>query len=386
MIPVVLCGTLVVRLIHGRGVGRVRRKLVLIQLSRALVPLLVMLHHLSTTMMDYYGFNMWNLAYLPLTGGVYYFFSLSGFMAYYIYRKKFGMKGQLKDFLVNRFIRIYPLYWVVTIAFLILAFLFPWFATGAERDPAVILTSIFLVPNPEWQDPFLIVAWSLEYTIYFYLMFSLLFINPRFIGKTLFVGWGVFSFFGATGIVYIDHFLFDFLFVSYNFMFIAGVVCAWLILNVKIPLSAGYLFMVIGLLGFPITWMNALNPFMEISFETSASVSIMLLLIGLGAIDLKKDIHIPNALHQLGNAAFAIYLVHNVVLDLFSELMDQAGLHEVVGDVGMSVILVILMMFFGVLAHFKLELPLHRIFKGWLQQNKASVVAPDGTDAATKNT
>lgn len=262
----------------------------------------------------------------------------------------------------------------------------PMVCNRRGQDPAVILTSIFLVPNPEWQDPFLIVAWSLEYTIYFYLMFSLLFINPRFIGKALFVGWGVFSFFGATGIVYIDHFLFDFLFVSYNFMFIAGVVCAWLILNVKIPLSAGYLFMVLGLLGFPITWMNALNPFMEISFETSASVSIMLLLIGLGAIDLKKDIHIPNALHQLGNAAFAIYLVHNVVLDLFAELMDQAGLHEVVGDIGMSLILVILMMFFGVLAHFKLELPLHRIFKGWLQQNKAPVVAPDGTDAATKNT
>ncbi|MFP8782464.1 acyltransferase family protein [Planococcus plakortidis] len=363
-----------------------RRKLVLIQLSRALVPLLVMLHHLSTTMMDYYGFNIWNLAYLPLTGGVYYFFSLSGFMAYYIYRQKFGRKGQLSDFLVNRFIRIYPLYWVVTLAFLILAFLFPWFATGAERDMAVILTSIFLVPNPEWQDPFLIVAWSLEYTIYFYLMFSILFLSPRFIGKALFAFWGILSFLGATGIIYIDHFLFDFLFASYNLMFMAGVFCAWLILHAQILPVLGYLSMAIGLIGFPVTWMNALNPFMEISFEMSASISIMFLLVGLGVIDMNKEIHIPKAFHQLGNAAFAIYLVHNVVLDLFSEWMDQAGWHEVLGNVGMSLLLVVLMLFFGILAHFKLELPLHRLFKGWLRKDKATAVAASETGAVTKKT
>lgn len=363
-----------------------RRKLVLIQMSRALVPLLVMLHHLSTTMMDYYGYNIWNLAFLPLTGGVYYFFSLSGFMAYYIYREKFGRKGQLSDFLINRFIRIYPLYWVVTLAFLLLAFLFPWFATGAERDLAVILTSIFLVPNPEWQDPFLIVAWSLEYTVYFYLMFSVLFMSPRFIGQALFAGWGILSLLGIAGIVYIDFFLFDFLFASYNLMFIAGVFCAWLILHAPIPATLGYLCIAVGLIGFPVTWMNALDPFMELSFEITASVSIMFLLTGLGVIDLNKEISIPKEFHQLGNAAFAIYLVHNVVLDLFSEWMDQVGLHELLGNFAMSLLLVALMLFFGILAHFKLELPLHRRFKGWLQKNKAPAVTANDTDAVTKNT
>ena len=360
-----------------------RRKLVLIQLSRALVPILVMLHHLSTTMMDYYGFNMGNLALLPLTGGVYYFFSLSGFMAYYIYRQKFGKKGQLADFLVNRFIRIYPLYWAVTLAFLILALLLPWFATGAERDMAVILTSVFLVPNPEWQDPFLIVAWSLEYTVYFYLMFSLLFLSPRLIGKSLFAAWGMVSLLGVIGVVYIDHFLFDFLFASYNLMFIMGVVCAWLVLHANLPVILAYLFIALGLIGFPVTWLNALNPFMEMSFEMSASLSIMMLLIGLGVVDLKKNVTMPNLFHQLGNAAFALYLVHNVVLDVFSEWMDQAGLHEVLGDIGMSLVLIALMMCFGILAHFKLELPLHRLFKGWLRKNKANV-APSEAQAATK--
>lgn len=360
-----------------------RKKLVLIQLSRALVPILVMLHHLSTTMMDYYGFNIWNLAYLPLSGGVYYFFSLSGFMAYYIYRRKFGKKGQLADFLTNRFIRIYPLYWIVTLVFLLLAFLFPWFATGAERDIGVILTSIFLIPNPQWKDPFVIVAWSLEHTIYFYLAFSVLFLSPRLLGQSLFAAWGLFSVVALFGWVYIDHFLFDFMFAPFNLMFLAGVFSAWLILHVKIPLRIGYLFTAIGLAGFPITWVNSVQGFMAVSFEMSLGIAIAFLLVGLGAIDLQKDIHIPQALHQLGNAAFSIYLVHNIVLDLFSEWMDRLGMYEVLGGVGMSAVLVALMIFFGMAAHFKVELPLHQHFKEWLLK-KPKTVPLSEMDAADK--
>lgn len=349
-----------------------RKKLVLIQLSRALVPLLVMLHHLATTMMDYYGYNIMDLAYLPLTGGVYYFFSLSGFMAYYIYRRKFGEKGELSDFLRNRFIRIYPLYWVVTLSFLVLAFIFPWFSTGAERDIEVILTSIFLIPNPHWQDPFVIVAWSLEYTVYFYLMFSVLFLNSRRLGRLLFGGWGVLSVLGAYGIVYVDHFLFDFLFAPYNLMFISGVFCAWLILKLPVPAAVGYVFSAIGLIGFPLTWVNALHSFMPLSFEASAGISIVFLLIGLGTVDLSKDTKIPNALHQLGNVAFSIYLVHNIVLDLLAEAMDQAGMYAWLGGFGMSAVLVFFMMLAGIAVHFKVEKPLHNVFKKWLGQRKAA--------------
>ena len=340
----------------------------LIQLSRALVPLLVMVHHLSTTMMAYYGFNIWNLSYLPLTGGVYYFFSLSGFMAYYVYRQKFGGKGQLKDFLTNRFIRIYPLYWAVTLVFLLLAYTLPWFGTGAEQDLSIILTSIFLIPNPEWQDPFVIVAWSLEYTVYFYLMFSLLFIAPRNVGRLLFAAWGVVSVLALPGWIYVDHFVFDFLFDTYNLMFIAGVASAWAIINLNIPLGLGYLFTAIGLIGFPVTWYNSLQPFMALSFEASAGISIVFLLLGLGAIDLKKDIKLANPLHQLGNAAFSIYLVHNVVLDVVAEGMDQIGAYQVIGGVAMSSLLVALMIFSGVAVHFKVELPLHRYFKGMFKK------------------
>ncbi len=362
-----------------------RKKLVLIQLSRALVPLLVMLHHLSTTMMDYYGYNIWGLSYLPLTGGVYYFFSLSGFMAYYIYRNKFGRRDELPDFLINRFIRIYPLYWVVTIVFLLLAFAFPWFATGAEQDLGVILTSIFLIPNSQWQDPFVIVAWSLEFTVYFYLIFSLLFLSPRWIGRLAFGAWGAFSVLAVWGFVYIDSFLFDFLFSSVNLMFLAGVACAWFVLRFRIPLVYGYAFAAIGLIGFPVTWLNSLHGFMNISFEASAGVAIVFLLIGLGGIDLKQDIRIPNFLHELGNAAFSIYLVHNIVLDLFSEWMDRWGIYGWTGGFGMSALLFGLMIFAGVAAHRKVELPLHALFKKWLLRKKTTSPEASGMKPVHKN-
>ena len=80
-----------------REIDNVNKKLILVQFSRALVPVMVMFFHLSLTMMEYYQFNLLGFSFIPMSGGVNYFFVLSGFMMYYIYRKKFGQTGQMKN-------------------------------------------------------------------------------------------------------------------------------------------------------------------------------------------------------------------------------------------------------------------------------------------------
>ena len=79
----------------------VRKRLELIQFSRALVPFLVMLFHLSGTMMAYFDYNLLGFSFIPISGGVNYFFALSGFMMYYIYRGKFGSNTSIKKLLVK---------------------------------------------------------------------------------------------------------------------------------------------------------------------------------------------------------------------------------------------------------------------------------------------
>ena len=55
-------------------------------------------------------------------------------MIYYIYRDSLGQPRQFKNFLLNRFIRIYPLYWLLTLAFLSVLFLNPNYGVGHETD------------------------------------------------------------------------------------------------------------------------------------------------------------------------------------------------------------------------------------------------------------
>lgn len=102
-----------------------RKKLILIQFSRALVPLLVMLFHVSESMDSYWNYTLLHLTLLPFSGGINYFFALSGFMLYYIYHNKFSQPNELKDYLINRFIRIYPLYWLLTLVAILMMIVFP---------------------------------------------------------------------------------------------------------------------------------------------------------------------------------------------------------------------------------------------------------------------
>ncbi|MEW8987831.1 MAG: hypothetical protein AB2401_12690, partial [Bacillus sp. (in: firmicutes)] len=57
-----------------------RKHLNLIQFSRALVPLFVLLFHAEAFMHVYFDYDFLKLQDVSKSGGVYYFFALSGFM------------------------------------------------------------------------------------------------------------------------------------------------------------------------------------------------------------------------------------------------------------------------------------------------------------------
>ena len=159
----------------------VRKRLELIQFSRALVPFLVMLFHLSGTMMAYFDYNLLGFSFIPISGGVNYFFALSGFMMYYIYHGSLGQTNQLKSFLLNRLIRIYPLYWLLTCLFLFVLLLYPSFSVGHETDIDTLITSFLLVQSPRELEPVLNVAWSLVHTsIFLFSFFTIVFLKSEY--------------------------------------------------------------------------------------------------------------------------------------------------------------------------------------------------------------
>lgn len=355
----------------------VRKKLVLIQFSRALVPILVMLFHLSGTMMDYFEFNLFGFSYLPISGGVDYFFALSGFMMYYIYRDSLGQSNQLKNYLLNRFIRVYPLYWLLTIVFLVILFINPNYGVGHETDTDTIISSFLLLQSPRELEPVLNVAWSLVHTVFFYLVFSLLFFSKINISKALIMIWALLTVGFSMGYIYIDNYLIRFFFNEYNFIFLVGVFCAYLVTHYKFNFKMSVFFSVIGVLGFPIIWLNSIDKFINITFDLGIGLSSAFIIFGLASIDLQRDIKIPIPLNYIGNAAFSIYLSHNLTLDILSEVVSEFSFYEMAGGWMTSMILILCMLGVGCLVHSFIEKPLilkmKKLFlKKGIEMNKVS--------------
>jgi exopolysaccharide production protein ExoZ len=105
------------------------------------------------------------------------FFVISGFIIAYI-----GARSPDR-FLTRRLVRIVPFYWTATLAVFGAAILAPHILRSTQADYLQLLCSLFFIPRETSHAamaPTLILGWSLNYEMYFYLMFALaLAIAPR---------------------------------------------------------------------------------------------------------------------------------------------------------------------------------------------------------------
>ncbi|MFD1926744.1 acyltransferase family protein [Sporosarcina siberiensis] len=347
-----------------------RRRLVLIQFSRALVPLLVMLFHVSEFMTGYWDYSLFGINQLPISGGVNYFFALSGFMLYYIYHTKFNKPNELKGYLLNRFIRVYPLYWIITSVAILIFLLFPHLDEVTYHS---ILASFLLLPDPRDNVPILNVAWSLVHTIYFYILFSLLFLPKKYISRAILFIFALTSLAFVRGILWSENYFINFLFNEYNLIFLAGLWSAYFILKSPFNTKLGVVIAGIGLIGFPLTWLNYIYPVIDLNFDIGTGVSSILIILGLGSIDMQKSISIPKFLNYIGNASFAIYLSHNLVLYTFTDLFSVLNVFETLGGVLTSILLMAIATTVGCLTYSFIELPLIKGLKRAILVNKNKV-------------
>jgi peptidoglycan/LPS O-acetylase OafA/YrhL len=137
--------------------------LVSLQILRAAAASLVALAHFS----DANGAGPTTFQFGAL--GVDIFFIISGLVMVYSSGRLFGQPGATRTFLVNRIARIVPLYWGATILGMLL-----YFSVGGAAPPAVSFACSFLfVPcGSEHGVPLLGVGWTLNYEMFFYVLFG----------------------------------------------------------------------------------------------------------------------------------------------------------------------------------------------------------------------
>jgi exopolysaccharide production protein ExoZ len=110
--------------------------------------------------------------------GIHLFFVLSGFMMWSIAGHA---SARPLSFLLGRIRRIVPMYWIGTAVAVGSTFVVPGFYYQATRRVSMIIKSLFFIPQYGVQGgvyPVLYLGWTLQYEMYFYLLFALCLLAP----------------------------------------------------------------------------------------------------------------------------------------------------------------------------------------------------------------
>jgi peptidoglycan/LPS O-acetylase OafA/YrhL len=345
-----------------------RKHLNLIQFSRALIPLFVILLHTKAFMATYFHYDFLHLSNVERSGGVYYFFALSGFMVYYVFNKDFGNKRKMRQYLYGRFIRIYPIYWILTLCVLPIYFIFPSLGSGNERELSHIIASILLFPDGDY--PILSVAWSLTHTVFYYLVISLAFFKNKWVSIIIPFAWGIISFAFSIHLFNSSNFFVNFLFNFNNLIFLSGICCAFTVTRVKINFSLSSLLVLVGMLGFPLSWINEQFGFIGVDLQLLTTLSSIFLLLGFASIDIQREVEIPRLAKLLGDASFSIYLTHFTWMSALSILLSSSPITAIPNFL-VALLLIVSSLIVGCLVYLLLERPLNGKLKEFYRQRQA---------------
>jgi peptidoglycan/LPS O-acetylase OafA/YrhL len=278
-----------------------------VQALRAFAALSVAILHVlhNTIPLDASGqVRQWHDA-LPWASGVDLFFVISGFVMVYASADLFGRRSSPPAFMARRLIRIVPLYWAATTLFLVAALATPDSVSQGGLGIADVVMSYTFIParRPDGSiQPIYSLGWTLNYEMFFYVVFAACLALRRHravaaVALLLGAAMALHRFVPpwATALVFwTDGIMLEFLFgmavavVAAKGVAFPAVVRLGLTLVALTLLIAAYRF---GIAGGPLV--------------TGAPMALLV-----AAAVLGHPIRVPGALLLLGDASYALYLVH----------------------------------------------------------------------------
>lgn len=299
----------------------------------------------------------------PLTAGehgVDFFFVLSGFIMFFVHRGDFGQPQRARDYLMKRFIRLFPILW-----FVVGTCLLAKAAIGEPASLSVAGTSLFLYPSAE--RPYPLVLWTLRHEIVFYLAFGVLVLSRRG-GLLLFAVWGsaCMAQFILVALGRPIEGVGAFLLSSFQLDFFMGGLLAEA--HRRRTFRPTFLPLFLGLvLVAALVTLEQTMPFHRQDPLDYVSPPAMLGTLALGfaftvvlhgLLCIEPVVTPPNWLLELGAASYAIYLVHTPLNSLSQRLvvsLPPGFSHLIIGVVGV---------WGGLIVHRRLERPLTMALRG----------------------
>ena len=270
--------------------------LVSIQVLRAVACLMVLVHHARNPRPWLFDPMVgWNL-----TTGVDVFFVISGFIMYAAARNE--APG---EFMRRRVIRIAPLYWIATLTWV------AWLAARdlATPDAAHLWLSLGMIPHespmhPGTVWPALVPGWTLTFEMAFYLLFAVGLAVRRLVRVvTVSIGGLV----AAGFILRPDDTVLRAFTGPILLAFLAGVMIAWA--HARVSFARAWPLAILGAVGLALH----ATPFVEVSKTWVVASSAALVAGGL-AFEPALRARRPKVLETLGDASYAIYLFHTLIL------------------------------------------------------------------------
>ncbi|HEY8064158.1 MAG TPA: acyltransferase family protein [Methylosinus sp.] len=325
-----------------------------VQYLRAAAAILVVFSHTGVYTEQFY----WPTPRAFGAAGVDLFFVISGFIMMVVTAQRPTTPGR---FLARRFIRIAPLYWLFTLAILAVCLVWPAAMLHNLATFDHVARSLLFIPhfNPLESNytPFFKLGWTLNYEIYFYVVFAALLVLPsiRLRLATLAL---LFSTAAAYYLAFLPVEPFPHIYCNPIILeFVIGAAVGYLFLRGKTAaIAPRYAAMLIGAGSFVIVVMFDADDFTRVQTGIASAA----LLLGL----LSKEAHgrLPRSstLLLLGDASYSIYLAHPIVLTL-ARVAAQAlhvpvdqpllGMAAVVSTLSLSIVA-------GVLTHLFIEKPM----------------------------
>jgi exopolysaccharide production protein ExoZ len=304
-----------------------RIQLNFIQVFRGLASLLVVLAHGSLI----FHTNLQKASWFDIFGfggsGVDFFFVLSGFIIAYVNGKDIGKPGKLKEFLYKRFIRIYPIYWLILTAKLVSSF-GSSFSVIKEKGIIEFIKAYLLFPQDRGilSSTFLGVSWTLSYEIFFYILFCILIAFSFIFCLPIISFWILGVLLNCFGLVKIPEssIVLHFLFSPLNLEFVFGCFAAYIVCQYR--LSFGRFLLYIGLFLYTLSAINTYYRIMPISSVIAYGIPSTLLVIGAVSTEMTRTVNFPALFILFGDASYSIYLIHGFVMNNITRIAMKFNL------------------------------------------------------------
>jgi exopolysaccharide production protein ExoZ len=327
-----------------------------LQLLRGLAALMIVFLHLGVAEARY-GSSGWQYleGFRVGAAGVDIFFVISGFVMMLVINNK--MISPVL-FLKNRLSRIYPNYWIYFLIVVLVWLIRPGWVNSSLSGTPDFLSSFLLFPSSG--PPVVSVAWTLEFEVFFYLVFTLfLWVSRKYLAPLLI---SAFTVLVLLGVIYQpESLLLERLTHPLLLEFSAGVFLGRVLMSRQIP--GAWLTIPVAVLIFTFYQIGAeLTQIIPVGIHLERLVNFgipaFLLVLGIVSLDMKYEIAYPDLFIKVGDASYTLYLSHILIISASGKLYQAMGLNEILSNFVFIMGMLALCVLSALLAYQYIELPL----------------------------